>query len=742
MKILKTRTVIIVVILIAALAAVYILQRNTLSSVNRVSEQTALNLLSDNVNQVREVLDNQLNNIWGRMEMVDGALNSIGDMTTKEAVSYLQNSVPDAYRIELVSKDGEYIDQNGKTGYVKPTKELYPLFLENERICILSQDGEQDTLLFGMPVTAVTVDRIEVQYLMAYFNLDTFMNLLSVESFAGNGMIRVVNRDGLVLLYSDNLDEDETSYYFFKVYESAHFIESQGISDFESFKNSVLRGENHAIHVISEDGNDKIISYAKVKGIDWFVTIVVDYESVLGDLYGNIQSIGRNSILVTMSVVFLAIILVVIISLDIRKVRNEKNQLQDLNQSLERAKQIAEEALQIAENANKSKSYFLSNMSHDIRTPMNAIVGFATLLSKNADNPGKVREYTNKIVASSQHLLGLVNDVLDMSRIESGKTTLNLSKESITDIVDGIDLIIRPQMNAKGHTFHVDVHSIIHDTIVVDKVRLNQICMNLLTNAVKYTPENGYVSFKIMERYVSGHSAHYTIEVTDNGYGMSKEFQESIFDSFSREEDSRTSKIRGTGLGMAITKNLVDLLGGSIRVQSVKGVGTTFTVDISFQLSETGEKVLYEETEQLETNGFEEDSIFKGRHILIAEDNDLNAEILSEILKMTGATCDICKDGKQTVKKFEELEDGKYDFILMDVQMPVMNGYEATKTIRESSHPRAREIPIIAMTANAFTEDIQDALKSGMNAHVAKPVDMRVLEKTIKKVLKSDGYLI
>lgn len=733
MKNLKIRTGIIVAILVVALAAVFLLQKYTLSSVNNVSEDTALSLLSDNVNQVREVLDNQLNNIWGRMEMVDSALNAVGDMSGEEAITYLESSVPDAYRVMLVSKEGAYIDQKGEVGFLEPAEKLYPLFLDNQRICILSQEGQQDTLLFGMPVSTVTVDGIEVQYLMMYFSLDTFMDLLSVESFAGNGKIRVVNQEGLVLLYTDNLEDDKKSYYFFKVYESARFVEGQGISDFESFRDSVLRGENHAVHVITPDGEDSIISYAKVTGIDWYVTIVVDYESVLGELDENIQSIGRISILATMIVVLLAIILVGLISLDIHKIRTEKQQLQELNESLECAKEVTEEALEIAENANRSKSYFLSNMSHDIRTPMNAIVGFTTLLKQEADNPEKVREYTEKIAVSNKHLLGLINDVLDMSRIESGKTTLNLSEESITKIVREMDLMIRPQMNERGHTFTIDTGHVIHDAIVVDKVRLNQICINLLSNALKYTPDYGCIQFEMRELYASGHSAHYRITVSDNGYGMGQEFQEHIFDSFSREEDSRTSKIHGTGLGMAITKKLVDLMGGTISLESKKGVGTTFTVDIPFQMSQP-QNSLSEDVVQKEEE-HKKYTTLAGKHILVAEDNELNAEIISGLLVMVGATCEICEDGQKTLEAFENSKPGTYDLILMDVQMPVMNGYEATEAIRTCSHIQAREIPIIAMTANAFTEDIQNSLKAGMNAHVAKPVDMRILENTVKQVL-------
>lgn len=731
MKVKKSSSAIIVAILFIALVAVFLLQKNTLSSVNRVSEQTALTLLSDNVNQVREVLDNQINNIWARMEIMDSALTAIGDMDSQKAQSYLRTSLLDTYRVELVTEEGEYIDQNGKRGFIKLTEELCPLFLDNSRICTLSQDGERDMVLFGTPITDVTVEGREVQYLMAYYELDTFMNLLSVESFAGNGKIRVINEDGLVLLYTDNLDKDETSYYFFKVYENAKFVESDDISDIDSFRKSVLRGENHAIRVVSEDGKDNIISYAKVHGIDWYVTIVVDYASVLGELDDNIKSIGMSSILATMIVVLLAVILVVFISFDSQKVRNEKQQLEELNQSLEEAKKVTEDALQIAENANKSKSYFLSNISHDIRTPMNAIVGLATLLSNEADNPKKVGEYTKKLSTTSQHLLGLINDVLDMSRIESGETTLNLSEESISSIVDELDQIVRPQMREKGHTFCIDIENIVHDLIIVDKVRLKQICLNLLTNAVKYTQNGGHIKLKMTEYLVSGRSAHYKIEVSDNGYGMDEEFQNNIFDSFTRENDSRISKIQGTGLGMAITKSLVDLMGGTIIVESEKGVGSTFIVDIQFQICRTQDAA-----QQLEENeSGDAAGILKGKKILVAEDNEMNAEIISALLEMYEADFDIYDDGKKVFEAFEVSKPGEYDFILMDVQMPVMNGYEATRSIRACNHENAHSIPIIAMTANAFTEDVQNALSAGMTAHLSKPIDMDALEKTVKEVL-------
>lgn len=722
-KSLRARTVIIVAVLITALIAVFLLQKHMISSVNRVSEQTALSLLSDNANQVREVLDNQLNNIWNRMEMVDSAVTAVGDMTTEEAVAYLKRSVPDAYRVVLASSDGEYIDQSGKNGYVELTEQIEPLFFENRRVCILNQEGEQDTLLLGMPITAVSVDQKKVQYLLVYFKLDSFMKLLSVESYAGDGGIRVINHNGLALFCSDNLDEDEKSYYFFKIYESADFIESHGISDSESFRTSVLNGENHAIHVITEDGKDRIISYAKVTGMDWYITIVVDYESVLGELNENILSIGWNCVLITMGVVLLAVLLVLFINMDIHKVRNEKQQLQEWNQSLECAKQIAEEALQIAEDANKAKSFFLSNVSHDLRTPMNAIVGFAELMSQNAGNPDKLREYTRKIIASSQHMLGLINDTLDMSRIESGKMTLNLSEESITGIVDGINLMIYPQMKTKGHTFDIDAHQIVHDSIIVDKVRLNQICINLLTNAAKYTQDHGHVQFKISESYASENSAHYKIVVSDNGCGMSQQFLEHIFDAFSRGSDSRNSRIPGTGLGMTITRNLVELMGGSIRVESEKGVGSTFTVEIPFRISEprTDSKP-----------HIQKESSLKGKHILAAEDNEVNAEVLSELLEMVGATCDICKNGREIVETFEKSESGRYDLILMDIEMPEMDGYEATRAIRGCGHAFARTIPIIAMTAKVFTKDIQDALRAGMNAHVAKPLELSALEEAVR----------
>lgn len=641
--------------------------------------------------------------------------------------------------------------------------------------------------------------------------------------------------------------------------------------------------------------NDVICTDFKYDGTEYFYCLasLSDYDTLLMFLIpadyvasGTVDMVGA----VIRTLIILGIVLVVmliVVALTFNKQKNSmklikqeqenlrrqeemNSQLEETNAMLAQSKEMAEKAFQIAEEANKAKSAFLSNMSHDIRTPMNAIVGFAALLARDASNEEKVKEYTKKITSSSKHLLGLINDVLDISKIEAGKTTLNLSDESIVELVDNIDSIIRPQMKTKGHTFDVFSKDLKHEHVIMDKLRLNQILLNLLSNAVKYTPDGGHVTLTVQEispQHVKK-IARYRFVVEDNGYGMSEEYQKKIFQTFTREEDSVTNKIQGTGLGMAITKNLIDLMGGSISVKSEKGKGSVFTVELELPVSdkaidhdfwrknsissiltvddeevicqnirlamedtgvtvdfaldgktaiemikqtkekgspydvvlmdwkmpnmngmETAKEIrsliprnipiivisgydwqdIEAEAESAGVDAFipkpffltnfrlkielvlnrqkeskaedeEEDnaqSIFQGMHILAAEDNEINAEILSELLGMVGADCHICENGRAAVEEFEKAAPDRYQLILMDVQMPVMNGYEATKAIRNLDTPLSRRIPIIAMTANAFAEDIRDALEAGMNAHVAKPIDMTVLEQTVRAVLET-----
>ena len=463
------------------------------------------------------------------------------------------------------------------------------------------------------------------------------------------------------------------------------------------------------------------------------------------------------SLLLILTVILFVMMILVVISIlrqqnSARLIRQEQAalhrqeemnaRLEETNAMLAQSKETAEQAFQIAEEANRAKSSFLSNMSHDIRTPMNAIVGFAALMARDVENADKVRDYTRKITASSQHLLGLINDILDISKIEAGKTTLNLSDENMVDLIENIDAIIRPQMKAKGHTFEVHNRELKHELVVMDKLRLNQILLNLLSNAVKYTPDGGHVSFTVQELpQFTKQLAHFRFIVADNGYGMSQEYLQNIFQAFTREEDSVTNKIQGTGLGMAITKNLLDLMGGKISVESEKGKGSTFTVDLELQISrQQADSVPGKESKRtVQEDADSEQSILCGMNILVAEDNEINAEILGELLNIAGASCHFCENGKLVAEAFEKSDPGQYQLVLMDVQMPVMNGYEATRAIRELSHPTALSIPIIAMTANAFAEDIRDALEAGMNAHVAKPVDMGVLEQTVKAVMETQG---
>ena len=418
------------------------------------------------------------------------------------------------------------------------------------------------------------------------------------------------------------------------------------------------------------------------------------------------------------------------------EVERENNaKLETINTELTQAKQAAEQALEVASYASQSKSDFLANMSHDIRTPMNAITDITSLLEHDAGNEEKVREYAKKIDVSARHLLGIINDVLDMSKIEAGKTVFKYSDFSIVDFIQELDTIFHSQIYEKQQTFTITKENIRHEWVNGDRVHLMQIFSNLLSNAIKYTQEGGRIQL-LAEECESNSSvyAKYRFLVSDNGMGMSADFQNTIFDAFTRAENSMTNKIQGTGLGMAITRNLVEAMGGTIDVDSELGQGSCFEVLLDLKIAEDRTVALAAQEETDEQDG----NILQGMRFLCAEDNELNAEILTELLKIEGAECTICENGEEILKAFEQSAPGDYDMILMDVQMPVMNGYEATSAIRRSSHELAKKIPIIAMTANAFSEDIQHSLAAGMNAHVSKPVEMKVLEKTIRSI-KSGG---
>ena len=413
----------------------------------------------------------------------------------------------------------------------------------------------------------------------------------------------------------------------------------------------------------------------------------------------------------------------------LHRAQESENTVVELNKKLQKA-------LEQAKTASVEKSNFLFNMSHDIRTPMNAVIGMTSLIRHDAGNKDKVIEYADKIDISSQHLLGIINDILDMSKIEAGKTVFKYDDFSILNFIQEINNLFHSQIDEKKQILTTK-KNIRHEWVNGDQLRLMQIFSNLLSNAVKYTQEGGEIQFLVEECETnSSVYAKYRFLVRDNGIGMSADFKDKIFDAFTRAESSVTNKIQGTGLGMAITRNLVEAMGGTIDVESELGQGSCFEVLIELRIAEDRTVALAAQEETDEQDG----NILQGMRFLCAEDNELNAEILTELLKIEGAECTICENGEEVLKAFEQSAPGDYDMILMDVQMPVINGYEATKAIRRSSHELAKKIPIIAMTANAFSEDIQNSLATGMNAHVSKPVEMKVLEKTIRSIKSGGGH--
>lgn len=745
--------------------------------------------------------------------------------------------------LALLSRDGEFEMFYGETLRIADPASYLPSMNAGERKAALGYDSTGSAVvLLGVSCEYPMKEERECTALVAAIPVSYINETLALNVSDEQAYSFIIRKDGSFVLCTDDVVRGN---YFDRVLALYDEVENKSPETYlEELKQAMEEKEDYSTS-LSMNGVRRHMFCTKLSYSEWYLLTFLPY----GDLDRMIDNLGQKWI--RAAFISCTVILFVLLVVFVTYLSMTWRQLRDLDH-----------ARQEAERANKAKSEFLSNMSHDIRTPMNAIVGMTSIASANLENTQQVQNCLKKITLSSKHLLGLINDVLDMSKIENGKMTLNIDQVSLREVLDGIVSIVQPQVKEKDQRFDLSVHDISAENVFCDSVRLNQVILNLLSNAVKFTPAGGAIRMDLQEEPSPKGEDYVRIRlcVGDNGIGMPPEFQKVIFQAFAREDSTRVHQTEGTGLGMAITKYILDAMGGTIEVKSEQGVGTEFYVTLDLEKAkvqeedmvlpnwnmlvvdddrqlcestvmslhaigvnaewaldgETAVKMTMERHQQqndyqivlldwklpgiggVETarrirqylggevpillisaydwceiedeahgvgvTGFISKPLFKStlyhslkqfanvssaaqpkqeeqerdftqKRILLAEDNELNWEIANELLSELGLTLEWAENGKICVDKFAASEEGYYHAILMDIRMPVMNGYEATKALRGLSRADARTIPIIAMTADTFTEDVRKCLECGMNAHIAKPIDIREVSRLLGKYL-------
>ena len=742
-----TRLLLILLMILLSLVCIkyFISKSNKYISENGKSSMGAV------VEQIQQTYDLQVSGYYSQLQLVEEFLLHERELSLETDTN---KSFFEAWEKEsestliFLQENGQAISVDGtKMRIDMPSKLLLDLkngYNIGKLVRLDYDQKKKDGYLVAIPCQEYTINGETYTAIGTVYDHSKLDSMLKLKGYDGKAYLFMLDHDGNITYTNLSGDKYQRNYSLLK-----HLKGEQAITEEEAdlFKKKFDNGES-GVALLGKQ-NPYYLGYCPIESNNTMLVCIVA-KGVVDNVLRDYQKTVLRTTLLMAGFIFLLFAglfySISRLSLADQKAEYEKRnnelhlqtmkEMEVVNQKLKKAKNVATEALQTAEHANKAKTDFLSNMSHDIRTPMNAIIGITSLIRHDAGNKAKVIEYADKIDISSQHLLGIINDVLDMSKIEAGKTVFKYSDFSILDFVQELDTIFHSQIYEKKQTLTIIKENIRHEWVNGDQVHLMQIFSNLLSNAVKYTQEGGEIQFFVEEcETKSSVYAKYRFLVSDNGMGMSADFKETIFDPFTRAESSVTNKIQGTGLGMAITRNLVEAMGGTIDVDSELGQGSCFEVLIDLKIAEDRTVALAAQEETDEQDG----NILQGMRFLCAEDNELNAEILTELLKIEGAECTICENGEEVLKAFEQSAPGDYDMILMDVQMPVMNGYEATKAIRRSSHELAKTIPIIAMTANAFSEDIQHSLAASMNAHVSKPVEMKVLEKTIRSIKSGGG---
>lgn len=822
----------------------------------------------ERLHQMKEVtseffggIERVINNHWYSADIVCNYAEYADPATDDDLISFM-GTVDRLQKLDALNcfsaaadENGYYYTSDGFQGGLCGVETDFQ-FTDSERVSFVCKpENSESAVMFFLNRLDDSIsirsgdETIELTYYGIVRDIQALDTVFECDAYDGNNCMYVLSGSGEKLFSTNNNEILERSDPYF-VLANMTYLHDSSFDDVKSeFTSNGIAYSNAVL-----DGTEYYYSLYQMKNTGWTLLFLVPSEFVAEETVVLIESTVRAilTFAVSMLVVFSALIFYILQRRQKQAVDSERHtseMLSGMNDELKKVAQQSENAARSADSANRAKSEFLSNMSHDIRTPMNAIVGISELMENEQGLSDKMHGYIHKIQLTSSHLLALVNDVLDMSKIESGEVELNSEPVSLAEQVGQVDSIIRARTNERGQNFEVRVSEIAHEYLIGDNVRLRQVLLNLLSNAAKYTQNGGSVTFTLAERScdIPDH-ARFVITVSDNGCGMTQEFIRHIYEPFTRAENSTTNRVQGTGLGMAITKNIVDLMGGMIRIESEVGKGSTFEVEltlpidrehaekhvgtvllitddvefirnvkasfselesklivvsktdealnvISYQLVDvvlisghihdedfcdnvnvlhrSAKKALFfcsdyaqlenEEDilrkgridglitrpffysnlvhyiEQIEhDNRHETDSkisVLTGLKFLCAEDNELNAEILTAILAMHGASCTIFPNGEEIVKAFEQVNPGDYDAILMDVQMPKTNGLEATRAIRNGSNPLGKTIPILAMTANAFSDDIRSSIEAGMDAHVSKPIDISALESKLSKLL-------
>jgi signal transduction histidine kinase/CheY-like chemotaxis protein len=664
--------------------------------------------------KISEVIDVVVGSMQDKADYISAFVANVNIRNSDDMVANLSGLV-DIMKVEnevflAMDSNGMYYSSTGKIGRWA-NMEDYALYDTQPVIRDLYlYDKKETCMVFFEKLEKTKTLRDngnEVSHVAVAIPLDELEEYLAVSMFGNECYTYLITPQGRVL-YSQTFNYDLIENYNAMVaIKEEQFIRGGDIND---LSNAIANGEQFCAEFRdSKTDENYFVSTVAVADTPWTILLFVP-SRVLGAQTSNIMS----SFSVYIVVIFIGV--VAIVGFLIASLLTDRNNREKLEEQEKNNKLLAA-AAEEAQSANKAKSEFLAHMSHDIRTPINGIIGMTNIAIKNTDDTDRVKDCLGKISGAADHLLALINDVLDMSRIESGKTKVINEPTDMREFLNNCAAIIDGQLITRHIEFIKEFDDFKYPFVYADQLHLRQVLINILGNAVKFTQDGGHIIFRAKEIDCDDTNVRYCFEVDDNGIGMSEEFQKKIFDEFSQENEDGRTNYKGTGLGMAISKQLVELMGGTIKLKSKLGVGSCFTVELNLGIHEVPK----------EDEKVDEKISLKGVKALLVEDNELNMEIAQEILGDEEMVVTPAMNGKEALDKFTESSEGTYDVILMDVMMPIMNGIEATIAIRASSHPQAKTIPIIAMTANAYKEDEEKVIAAGMNAHVAKPVNVDLL---------------